>query len=219
MIFFCLPSYKSETYFWIAVAINSERDLECSAEYLSHNCKVSLSRRILIFSAIEPLFPAVWPFCVTEYPFVAAFDTLFFSKWRLCFILLLILTSNFTSHEWLYNLVGFAVHCGRNTVALTCLKIIPSYLFVFAPKVWCFVLLWTVFQTRAETAQILLQSGWSGSYSTRRSSLAQIAVHALTLAKKLPSPVWHFYCHPKSYHHPPNPYCKRLFQDRVTVSR
>ena len=62
--------------------------------------------------------------------------------------------------EWLYNAVGFAVRCDRSHAALTCMKIIPSYLPESAVKCLryfpsirfenCFA------QTPAETAQILL---------------------------------------------------------------
>lgn len=40
-------------------------------------------------------------------------------------------------HKWLYNAVGFTVRCNRDTVALTCIKIIPSFNLVFSFKLLC----------------------------------------------------------------------------------
>ena len=73
--------------------------------------------------------------------------------------------------------VGFAVRCDRRVYpALTCIKIIPSYLLEFRvnflQKIPAIHSVDSSAQTRSETAQISLQSRMASSYSIlQRTSL------------------------------------------------
>ena len=82
---------------------------------------------------------------------------------------MLFLTSYFTSHKRLYNAVGFAVRCDRDTVALTCIRIMRSDLPEFSVKYLRYLLAFyhskCVAKIRAETAQISLYIHYADSYS------------------------------------------------------
>lgn len=84
---------------------------------------------------------------------------------------MLFLTSYFTSHKRLYNAVGFAVRCDRDTVALTCIRIMRSDLPEFSVKylryLLAFYLSRCVAKIRAQTAQISFKKGSARCYPIR----------------------------------------------------